>query len=309
VFSPGACVGESFPAHWSAPLLVNMARTYPNRKYKTVTGPGGVLNVNMAAERERAMADTFHIRYDEVVFGNTLYKNLGKGKFQELSDKAGLETFWPWGIAVGDFDNNGYEDVFLPSGMGYPWIYWPNALMMNNGDGTFTDRAPALGIEPPPGGVYLEEPIGGKPAPRSSRCAATGDFDGDGRLDLVVNNFNDRAFYFHNEFPQQNYVAFRLRGTRSNRDAIGALVTLHLGNEVMVRQVQAAGGYLSQSSKTVHFGLRDRPAIDSVEIKWPSGTVQRINHPAINTLHPVTEPSRARRANSRLSWTTSIPAT
>src|SRR5262249_46075421 len=152
------------------------------------------------------------------------------GKFEEISDKAGLETWWPWGIATGDFDNDGFEDVFIPSGMGYPFVYWPNALMMNNGNETFTDRAGIEGIKPPPGGSYLAA-IRGRPAAKSSRCAVVGDFDGDGRLDLIVNNFNDHPYYFRNQFPRKHYVAFRLRGTRSNRDAIGALVTLHVGEE------------------------------------------------------------------------------
>ena len=70
-------------------------------------------------DHEQRLADAFRIRYDEVVFGNTLFQKLPSGKFEEVSDKANLETFWPWGIATGDFDNDGAEDVFLPSGMGY----------------------------------------------------------------------------------------------------------------------------------------------------------------------------------------------
>src|SRR5262249_53875382 len=97
---------------------------------------------------------------------------------------------------------------------------------------------------------------------------------------------------FKNQFPRKNYVAFRLRGTKSNRDAIGALVTIHLGKEVMVRQVDPASGYLAQSSKTVHFGLGDRSKIDRAEIKWPSGTHQVINNPGINTLHQVVESAK-----------------
>jgi hypothetical protein len=228
------------------------------------------------------------IRYDEVVFGNTLFRAGPRGKFAEVSDKAGAETFWPWGIATGDFDNDGFEDVFLPSGMGYPYFYWASALLMNNGDETFTDRAEDFGIEPPPGGRYLPQKLGGQKVPRSSRCAAT--VYHDGRLDLVVNNFNDRAYYLRNHFPKQNYIAFRLTGTRSNRDAVGALVYLHRGKEVMMRQVQAAGGYLSQSSQTLHFGLGERTRIDWAEIRWPSGLHQRIHNPKINTLHRVPEP-------------------
>jgi hypothetical protein len=259
------------------------------RKYPHVNGPDYSRLPGTAADEKR-YADTFNIHYDEVLFGNTLFKALPSGKFEEVSDKANMETWWPWGIATGDFDNDGFEDVFLPSGMGFPYKYWPNALMMNNGNGTFTDRAADLGIEPPPGGIFLEEKIGRWQGPRSSRCAAAADFDGDGRIDLVVNNFNDRAFYFHNDFPRKNYVAFRLTGTKSNRDAVGAVVRISVGDEVMVRQVNPAGGYLSQSSKTLHFGLGDRTTVDRVEVRWPSGVRQRIDRPAVNTLHPLTEP-------------------
>jgi hypothetical protein len=267
---------------------------YEKVKCKYLTGPLKELNRDLRDEKKYAAI--LKINYDEVIFGNTLFKNLGNGKFEEVSDKANMETFWPWGIVTGDFDNDGYEDVFLPSGMGYPFFYWHNYLMMNNGDGTFTDRSAALGIEPPRAGIYLEEKIGGRNAARSSRCAAVADFDHDGRLDIITNNFNDRPYYFRNNLPRKNYVAFRLQGSACNRDAIGALVKIHVGKEVMVRQVHPAGGYLSQSSRTVHFGLGDRTKIDRVEIKWPGsrkwprGHVQELKTPDINRLHEIVEP-------------------
>jgi hypothetical protein len=277
---------------FNPPLLVNLVKRNPHKKYPRLTGAAYLLNAQIAAEWEAELEARLPFRHDEVVFGNTLFRNQGGGKFEEVSDRAGMETWWPWGIATGDFDNDGYEDVFLPSGMGYPFFYWPNALMMNHGDGTFADRAAAEGVEPPPGGVYLEQPIGGQPAARSSRCAAAADFNNDGRLGVVTNNFNDAPYYFQNVFPRKNYLAFRLRGTKSNRDATGALVKVYAGKEVMVRQVQAAGGYLSQSSKTVHFGLGDRPAIDRVEVRWPSGIRQTIRNPALNRRHDVVEPEK-----------------
>jgi hypothetical protein len=259
-------------------------------KFPSPLGAMRGLDARRRKDAERNFVDLFQVQYKEVVFGNTLFKNLGNGKFEECSDRAGLETFWPWGVATGDFDNDGYEDVYLPSGMGYPYFYWPSALMMNNGDETFTDRAADEGIEPPPGGVLLPDSIGGKPAARSSRCAATADFTGDGRLDIITSNFNDAPYLFKNQFPRRHHVEFRLRGTRSNRDAVGAVVKLYVGNEVQVRQVQAAGGYLSQSSKTLHFGLGERAGIDRAEIRWPSGTQQTIERPAVDQLHELEEP-------------------
>jgi hypothetical protein len=243
------------------------------------------------AEREQELGREIGFGHDEVIFGNGFYRNEGNGKFTEISDRAGLETFWPWGIATGDFDNDGWEDVFLPSGMGYPFYYWPNYLLMNQGDGTFVNRAEELGVEPPPRGKFFGKPISGQPAARSSRCAVTGDFRGVGQLDIVVNNFNDQPYYLKNQLPRKNYVQFRLRGTRSNHDAVGAVVRLYQGDQVMTRQVLGACGYLSQSSPTLHFGLGDHPAVDRVEIAWPSGARQRIDHPAVNTLHAVVEPA------------------
>jgi hypothetical protein len=80
-----------------------------------------------------------------------------------------------------------------------------------------------------------------------------------------------------------------LHGTRSNRDAVGAVVRLHIVDQVMTRQVHAAGGYLSQSSKTLHFGLGERTRVDHIEIRWPSGSRQTITNPEPNRLHEVTE--------------------
>jgi hypothetical protein len=273
---------------WPAQLEEQIKRG-ENKKYLYISGPDP--NVNWD--------DTFKVHYDRVVFGNTLYKNVGHGKFEEVSDKAGMETLWPWGIATGDFDNDGYEDVFIPSGMGYPYFYWPNQLMMNNGNGTFSNRAADLGIEPPRRGQYFPEKLGGKLSPRSSRSAAVADFNGDGSLSIIVNNFNDQPYFFKNTFPKKNYIAFRLQGGKtkhksggSNRDAIGAVVRLYAGKDVMTRQVNGSTGYLSQSSKTVHFGLGDRAKVDRVEITWPNRahSVQVIRAAEINRLHEVVEP-------------------
>lgn len=275
---------------WIDARSVEVAREVQNHRFLSPQGP----QVNEAApgfiESQKAMFAKEGENYDDLIFGNALYRNLGQGKFTETAIPAGMETFWPWGIATGDYDNDGHEDVFITSGMGFPYFYWPNELMMNNGDGTFRDRASALGVEPPNGGIYQDQTIGGHSATRSSRSAAVADFDGDGRLEIVTNNFNDRPYFLANRFPKRNYVAFRLTGTKSNRDAIGAVVRLWIGKTVMVRQVNPAGGYLSQSSRILHFGLADQTKVDRIEIRWPRGIVQTVENPAINTLHQIKEP-------------------
>jgi hypothetical protein len=268
------------------------ARQYERKKFEYYNGPRALKDRRLI-EGEQLLGMQIGFRHEEVLFGNAFYKNMGGGKFGEVSDRVGLETFWPWGMAAGDFDNDGHEDVFVPAGMGYPFYYWPNSLLMNRGDGTFADRAAEVGVEPPARGTTLPAPISGKPAVRSSRCAAAGDFDGDGRLEVVVNNFNDQPYFFANQFPRKNYVAFRLRGTKGNRDALGAVVRVYRGDQVLTRQVQGAGGYLSQSSKTVHIGLGDRADFDRVEVTWPGGAVQRLDGITANARHDVVEPAAA----------------
>lgn len=261
-------------------------------KYSLVTGAGAKFG-KQAEEMEARFVDRLQVRYDDVVFGNSLFKNLGSGRMEEMSDRAGLETWWPWGIAVGDFDGDGSEDIFLASGMGYPFSYWRNHLMMNNHDETFSERSTELGVEPPRGGTFQRDQIGVERAARSTRCAATADFDGDGRLEIVTNNFNDRPYYFRNKLTPQNFVAFKLKGTRSNHDAIGAVARVFVGDQILTRQVNPAGGYLSQSSKTLHFGLGKYDHIDRVEITWPSGTVQKLEPPKINSVHQIVEPAES----------------
>jgi len=265
------------------------AREVQHRRFNSPLGPTVDEQAPGFAERAREMLSKEGENYDDVLFGNALYRNLGQGKFAETAIQAGMETFWPWGIGTGDYDNDGDEDVFITSGMGFPYFYWPNELMMNSGDGTFRDRAATLGIEPPTGGIYQEKRIGNLRATRSSRSVVVADFDGDGRLEIVTNNFNDRPYYFANQFPKRNYVAFQLTGTRSNRDAVGAVVRLWAGKKVMVRQVSPAGGYLSHSSRVVHFGLGDLTKVDRIEIRWPRGGTQTLENPQINTLHQIKE--------------------
>jgi hypothetical protein len=257
------------------------------RKYESPLGPVPVKEAKPAFQE---FLTRVQVPWGDVVFGNTFFHALGGSKFEEISDRAGLETLWPWGIAAADFDGDGDEDVFLPSGMGWPWVYFPNRMLSNRGDATFEDVTEDAGFDPPPGGRYMEGMYAGREVARSSRCAVTADFDDDGRIDLLVGNFNDRPFLMMNRHAPTSWVGFRLVGTKSTRDAVGAVVRLTVGMKTLTRQVHAAGGYLAQSSQRLHFGLGRATTINRTEITWPDGTKQVIPAVTLGTVHRIEEP-------------------
>jgi hypothetical protein len=138
--------------------------------------------------------------------------------------------------------------------------YERKCLFANAGNGQFIDVA---------------RPIGGDSI-KDGRGVAIADFNGDGKLDIVINNNNSTpTIYVNNLRNVGKSIEMKLVGTRSNSDAIGARVRLTVGGKTMTRQVEAGSGYASESMLPVHFGLGDANRIDSVEITWPSGLVQR----------------------------------
>lgn len=126
------------------------------------------------------------------------------------------------------------------------------------GDGRFVEAASAYGM----GSL------------RDGRGLAVSDFDGDGDLDFVVNNYNGAAHFFVNEAASGHWLRVRLRGRESNRDGIGAILRVRTGARRQMRVVTAGGGYASQYSRVAHFGLGDQPVIDELEVTWPSGKQQ-----------------------------------
>ncbi len=124
---------------------------------------------------------------------------------------------------------------------------------------------------------------------RDGRGVAVADFDGDGRLDIVETNAGQESLlYLNRTAPRGHWLELRLVGTRSNRDAIGARVTVSADGARQIHEVDGGNGYAAQSSKVVHFGLGAATHVDRVEIRWPSGTVEAV-HPAIDALTTVRE--------------------
>jgi len=234
---------------------------------------------------------------DAFVFGNALFHNAGGGKFEEMSDRLGVENYWPWGPSIGDLNADGWDDIFIASSMNYPHRYGVNALLLNDRGETFRDAEFLVGIEPRRDGRTLtpwfeldclQEDLGadlcrgqrGKitvMAPLGSRSAAIFDLDGDGDLDIVTNDFNSAPMVLVSDLNQRkplHWIAIALAGTASNRDGLGAVVRVQASGRVLTKYHDGKSGYLSQSALPLYFGLGDAERIDRIEVDWPSGRKQ-----------------------------------
>ena len=249
------------------------------------------------------------------IFGNALWKNLGNGKYQDVSDAAGAETWWPWGPSVGDLNADGYADVFVTSGMGYPFGYAVNNVLLSEAGTRFVDSEFTLGVEPrlgwrtatdyfvlDCGGADKDHPLCQGQTERvmvegtvSSRSAVLLDIDGDGDLDIVTNEINDRPQVLVSNLSEKRRIHFlkiKLTGTKSNRDGLGAIVKLSAGGLHQTQQNDGKSGYLSQSSLPLYFGLGEATKIDRIEVAWPSGKKQVLEQNLTpNTVLSVVEPA------------------
>ena len=237
------------------------------------------------------------------VLGNAFYMNRGGSKYEEVSDAINAENYWPWGPSTGDLNADGYEDVFIASGMSFPFRYGINTLLLNDAGEKFVDTEFILGIEPRRDGrtarPWFEMNCGGADKGRwpctdahkgrisvwgslSSRSAAIFDVDDDGDLDIITHEFNHFPQFFISDLSEKKKVSFlkvRLRGTKSNRDGLGAVVTVHAGKLKHAQRHDGKSGYLSQSSLPLYFGLGEAESVDRIDVTWPSGNKQTIKGP------------------------------
>jgi len=220
----------------------------------------------------------------------TLYRNDGDGIFSDATFPAGLgqhTQFLGWGTMFFDFDNDGLPDLILANGHVYPEVdkfhlgsgyMEPRLLYHNNGNGTFTDVSATAGS--------------GINAVSSARGLAVGDLWNNGQLSVVINNVYARPSLLVNEAPSRNHwVAFKTVGTRSNRDGIGAKLTVKAGKRTLVDEVRSGSSYISQSDLRVHFGLGSTAKLDSVQVRWPSGLVELFNDLSVDAIHTLKEGS------------------
>lgn len=120
--------------------------------------------------------------------------------------------------------------------------------------------------------------VAGRTTPFNSHGVAGADLDNDGAVEILVNISHDRPSLLENLGDHGNWILLNLEGTKSNRDAIGAKVTVRVGDHQQTQEVRSGGGYISQSDFRLHFGLGKATKADAVEIRWPSGLVQRLEN-------------------------------
>ena len=218
-----------------------------------------------------------------------LYRNLGRGQFEEASTAAGLNVlnrYVEWGAGLPDLDNDGWADLVYVTGNVYPEIErhlpqyphrGPRVVFRNAGGGRFEDVTARSG----PGAT----------APHSSRGAAFGDFDNDGDVDMLIMNMNEPPSLLRNEYSGGNgWIEIKLVGTRSNRSALGATVVVAAGGWRQARTVLSQSSYYSHDDLRLHFGLGAASRADSIEVTWPSGAAQSLKDVAGRRVVTIEEP-------------------
>jgi len=219
-----------------------------------------------------------------------LYQNLGDGSFNYMTPVSGLGQMTVshsgWGVRFFDYDNDGWKDLLIAQGHDLDTIeltspnlrYRESMLLARNTGRGFAD------VSAQSGSVFSQAWV--------ARGMAIGDLDNDGRLDAVVTTNDGAAYVLHNETSNSNHwLLLKLVGHRSNRDAIGAQITITTAAGAQYATVSTASSYLSASDKRVHFGLGKDATVQKVEIRWPSGVHQSLKDVRSDQILQIDEPA------------------
>ena len=220
-----------------------------------------------------------------------LYRNLGGGLFADETNRTGGGTGTynqvEWGSGLIDFDNDGHRDLFIACGHLQDNVdLWDdtttyearNILLANTGLGKFADVSSRSGD--------------GMAVKRSSRGTAFDDLDNDGDIDVVVLNSRKEPTILRNDSPARNHwIQIRLRGTRSNRDGIGARIKIVAGDLTLNDEVHSGRGYQSHYGTYPHFGLGQHTRVDRIEVRWIGGGTDVLEGVKVDHVLQITEGS------------------
>jgi hypothetical protein len=226
---------------------------------------------------------------------HNLYRNLGGGLFADATLPSGIGSatlrFLGFGAVFLDYDNDGHLDLAIANGhvldntshfQSASKYAQRKLLLRNNGQGRFTDVAASAGP-----GFALE---------RVSRTLVAGDIDNDGDLDLLVTNNGESADLLRNDGGNRsNAVVVKLTGTKSNRDGIGARLRATVGSRTLIRDIKSGSSYLGQNDLRAHFGIGRAPEIERLDVRWPTGHIDRLEHIPANGIVRITEGGRSER--------------
>src|SRR5881296_2943486 len=263
----------------------------------------------------RGRLDAFVTNISERAYlfqGNNLRLNFlpELGRFEQGAEGAVADAGWAWGAQLGDLDNDGRNELFIVNGYvsgDRDRSYWYAMSKVAGANGNVFEDArnwPVIGSASLSGYERSRVLVGrglsgwtdvaatvGVTDEYDGRAVALVDLFNRGVLDVVVANQNQRALIYKNTVaPGNHWVAFKLVGTRSNRSAIGAEVTLEAGGARQLKIVDGGMGFASQNDRRLHFGLGSAARVDRVVIRWPSGARQVVEHPALDRLNVITEP-------------------
>ena len=224
---------------------------------------------------------------------SVLYNNDGRGLYSDVTHATGAGTSTynevTWGVGMVDFDNDGFRDLFIACGHLQDNVHlWDdtvsfearNILLRNTGKGRFVDVSAQAG--------------NGLAVKRSSRGAAFDDLDNDGDIDAVILNTRAEATILRNDTVSSNsWIRVQLRGTRSNRDGIGARIKVVAGDLKLVDEVHSGRGYQSHYGMQPHFGLGNRRRVDRVEVRWVGGGTNVLENVEANRVIQMSESASA----------------